>query len=214
MPNTPPTTPINSICVFAGAGIPQNPTLLADAEAIGGMLAKHRLGMIYGAGQRGMMGAVAKGALDGGGHVHGIIPRFLLKQEASELNLADPDITQLTITKTMHGRKQRMYDLATAFLVLPGGYGTMEEMLEVITWCQLKVHSKPVYIYNRSGFWSPMHAMFALAHQEGFINDSQITLPRMLDNLAAVAKMMTEITLAPPPKTEATTETLDTLSHI
>ncbi|MCG8622933.1 MAG: TIGR00730 family Rossman fold protein [Proteobacteria bacterium] len=207
-------TSMNSICVFAGAGIPQNPSLMADAEAIGNMLAKHGLGMIYGAGQRGMMGAVAKGALDRGGHVHGIIPRFLLKQEASTLNLADPDISQLTITKTMHGRKQRMYDLASAFLVLPGGYGTMEEMLEVITWCQLKVHSKPVYIYNRSGFWSPMHAMFVAAHQEGFISDTQISLPRMLNTMDEVEKMMAEITRTPPPKIKTTGETLDTLSHI
>ena len=198
-----------SMCVFAGAGMPSTPRLMEDAETIGGMLAKHRLGMIYGAGQTGMMGAVARGVLDGGGHVHGIIPEFLLQQEGG----SKPNISQLTITKTMHGRKQRMYDLASGFLVLPGGYGTMEEMLETITWCQLQVHNKPVYIYNASGFWSPMHAMFAAAHQEGFISHAQITLPIMLESLAEVAGVLANIAATPSPEVAAG-QTLDTFARI
>ena len=171
--------------------MPRDKRLLDQAHAIGQAVAAAGLGLIYGGGQGGMMGAIAKAVLGEGGYVHGITPRFLLDNEGVLKGLSE-----LTITDTMHDRKQRMYDLAAAFLVLPGGYGTMEEMLEVITWCQLQVHSKPVYIFNEGGFWSPMLAMFEAAHAGGFIHASHMKLPRELATVAEVVAALEELAAA------------------
>jgi len=143
-----------NICVFSGSSASTPPDLMVMAEQIGTMIATRGFGMVYGGGSTGMMGASARGAVSHGGRVHGIIPRFL-----QNLEVANHDISQLTITENMHQRKQMMYTESDAFIVLPGGFGTMEEMLEVLTWCQLKVINKPIYLFNPNELWNDMLAV-------------------------------------------------------
>ncbi|MDA0308551.1 MAG: TIGR00730 family Rossman fold protein [Proteobacteria bacterium] len=177
-----------NICVFSGSSASTPPDLMVMAEQIGTMIATRGFGMVYGGGSTGMMGASARGAVSHGGRVHGIIPRFL-----QNLEVANHDISQLTITENMHQRKQMMYTESDAFIVLPGGFGTMEEMLEVLTWCQLKVINKPIYLFNPNGFWNDMLAMFQHAAQHGFIRANHITLVHHLDTVDDVADVLDKL---------------------
>ncbi len=177
-----------NICVFSGSSASSPPDLIEMAEQIGTMIASRGFGMVYGGGSTGMMGASARGAVSHGGRVHGIIPRFL-----QNLEVANHDISQLTITENMHQRKQMMYTVSDAFIVLPGGFGTMEEMLEVLTWCQLKVINKPIYLFNPNGFWNDMLAMFHHAAQHGFIRANHITLVHHLDTVDDVADVLDKL---------------------
>ena len=177
-----------NICVFSGSSAATSPELLAMAERIGAMIAARHMGFIYVGGSTGMMGASASGALSHGGNVHGIIPRFL-----QNLEVANEDISKLTITENMHQRKQMMYEEADAFIVLPGGFGTMEEMIEVLTWCQLKVISKPIFIFNPDGYWDHMLAMFAHASRSGFIHPQHLLLFKPLSSLNDVADALDQI---------------------
>ena len=155
------------------------------------MIASRGFGMVYGGGSTGMMGASARGAVNHGGKVHGIIPKFL-----QNLEVANHDISQLTITENMHQRKQMMYSESQAFIVLPGGFGTMEEMLEVLTWCQLKVINKPIYLFNPNGFWNDMLAMFHNAAEHGFIRANHLSLVHHLDSVDDVADVLDKLLLA------------------
>jgi len=177
-----------NICVFSGSSASTPPDLMVMAEQIGTMIATRGFGMVYGGGSTGMMGASARGAVSHGGRVHGIIPRFL-----QNLEVANHDISQLTITENMHQRKQMMYTESDAFIVLPGGFGTMEEMLEVLTWCQLKVINKPIYLFNPNGFWNDMLAMFQHAAKHGFIRANHITLVHHLDTVDDVADVLDKL---------------------
>jgi uncharacterized protein (TIGR00730 family) len=180
-----------NICVFSGSSASSPPELLVMAEQIGAMIATRGFGMVYGGGSSGMMGASAKGAIAHGGSVHGIIPRFL-----QNLEITNHDISQLTITENMHQRKQMMYTESDAFIVLPGGFGTMEEMLEVLTWCQLKVINKPVYLFNPNGFWNNLLAMFNHASDQGFIRSNHMALVHHLDTVDDIADVLDQLLLA------------------
>lgn len=180
-----------NICVFSGSSASSSPELLVMAEQIGTMIATRGFGMVYGGGSTGMMGASAKGAITHGGSVHGIIPRFL-----QNLEVTNHDISQLTITETMHQRKQMMYTESHAFIILPGGFGTMEEMLEVLTWCQLKVINKPVYLFNPNGFWNHLLAMFNHASDHGFIRPNHMGLVHHLDTVDDIADVLDQLLLA------------------
>ena len=180
-----------NICVFSGSSASSPPELLVMAEQIGTMIAPRGFGMVYGGGSTGMMGASAKGAVTHGGSVHGIIPRFL-----QNLEVTNHDISQLTITETMHQRKQMMYTESHAFIILPGGFGTMEEMLEVLTWCQLKVINKPVYLFNPNGFWNNLLAMFNHASDHGFIRPNHMGLVHHLDTVDDIADVLDQLLLA------------------
>jgi len=174
-----------NICVFSGSSASSPPDLIEMAEQIGTMIASRGFGMVYGGGSTGMMGASARGAVNHSGKVHGIIPRFL-----QNLEVTNNDISQLTITENMHQRKQMMYSESDAFIVLPGGFGTMEEMLEVLTWCQLKVINKPIYLFNPNGFWDDMLAMFQKAANHGFIRANHMALVHHLDTVDDVADVL------------------------
>jgi len=174
-----------NICVFSGSSASSPPDLIEMAEQIGTMIASRGFGMVYGGGSTGMMGASALGAINHSGKVHGIIPRFL-----QNLEVTNHDISQLTITENMHQRKQMMYSESDAFIVLPGGFGTMEEMLEVLTWCQLKVINKPIYLFNPNGFWDDMLAMFQKAAKHGFIRANHMALVHHLDTVDDVADVL------------------------
>jgi uncharacterized protein (TIGR00730 family) len=142
---------VRRIAVFAGSSDGNDPRYAELAGRVGGELGRRGLGVVYGGGRAGLMGALAQGALDEGGEVIGVIPRSMVDRE-----LAHIDLTELHVCDTMHERKAMMADRVDAFLALPGGLGTLEEIFEVWTWRQLGFHHKPVGFLNADGFWTPL----------------------------------------------------------
>ena len=153
--------PLNNIAVFCASAMGSDPIYRATAEELGRALAARNIGLIYGGAKVGLMHAVAKASLDNGGRVVGIIPHVLV-----DLEVADHSITELHVVDTMHTRKALMGEKADAFLVLPGGFGTMEEMFEVLAWQTLRLHDKPVLLLNTNGFYGTLLAWIdhAVAH--------------------------------------------------
>lgn len=180
------------ICVFAGASKGHDAELPEIVRRIGGMAAAREIGIVYGGGRTGLMGALAGSTLEAGGYVHGVIPQFL-----STLEIAHEGLNELNITDDMHQRKQIMYGESDAFLALPGGYGTMEEVMEIITWRQLKLHNKPIFLFNYQGFWSNLMAMWSHASEQGFINPIQLGLADSLETLDDVADCFDRLKAAP-----------------
>jgi uncharacterized protein (TIGR00730 family) len=144
---------LRSVCVFCGSSAPADARYRDAARALGGLLARRGIGLVYGAGSTGLMGELADAALRGGGQVTGVIPVGLFAREAGHTGL-----TELREVASMHERKQLMYDLADGFIALPGGLGTLEELAEAATWSQLGLHSKPVVLLDVNGFWEPLMA--------------------------------------------------------
>lgn len=180
--------PKHNICVFAGASRGHDAQLHDIVTKIGGMIAARQIGLVYGGGRTGLMRTIADGVLHAGGYVHGVIPHFL-----ANLEVAHRQINKLTTTETMHERKDIMFECSDAFLVLPGGFGTMEEALEIITWRQLKVHNKPILLFNHTGFWDSLITMWADASTAGFINPHQLKLVHSLQDIDAVADALDQI---------------------
>jgi uncharacterized protein (TIGR00730 family) len=165
-PSTP--QPSKSIAVFCASANGANSAYRAAAEDLGRALAQRGLGLIYGGGNTGLMGAVADAALAAGGHVVGVIPHILV-----DLEVAHQGITELHVTDTMHTRKALMAERADAFLILPGGYGTFEEMFEVLAWQTLKLHSKPVVLFNVAGFYDAMLTFLDVCDREGMLRGNR-----------------------------------------
>lgn len=155
---------ISSICVYCGASDGADPAHLAAATELGEALAAANIRLIYGGGSLGLMGAVANGVLRAGGQATGIIPRFLADREVMHKG-----VTDLIVTADMHERKRLMFEKAEAFVALPGGIGTLEELIEMMTWSQLGQHKKPILLANIGGFWEHLSALLAHMHQSGFI---------------------------------------------
>jgi uncharacterized protein (TIGR00730 family) len=151
---------ITKICVYCGSGGGTDPAFVESAKALGKVLAKNGIGLVYGGGDTGMMGTVAKAVRDNGGDVTGIIPEFLLTMERQ--GRGGPG---LIVTRDMHERKRTMFEMADAFVALPGGVGTLEEIVEQMTWAQLGRHKKPILLANINGFWQPLCAL--LDHMRG-----------------------------------------------
>ena len=149
---------LKRICVYCGSGPGSDPAFVAAARALGAILADNGIGLVYGGGSVGLMGELANAVLDRGGKVIGIIPTFLQNREH-----ANPR-GELIVTRDMHERKQRMFDEADAFVALPGGVGTLEEVVEQMTWAQLGRHEKPILLANIKKFWDPLCAL--LDHME------------------------------------------------
>ena len=158
---------IKTVCVYCGSGPGTNPRFIEAATAFGKALAENDVGLVYGGGSIGLMGAVAKATLDHGGTVTGIIPDFLTKRE-NALGSAQ----ELIVTHDMHERKRLMFERSDAFVALPGGIGTLEELVEQMTWQQLGRHSKPVLLANIDGFWEPLIALLAHMRSTEFIRPS------------------------------------------
>lgn len=158
-----------NFCIFGGAAKGSSDQFVADAETLGRMLAARGHNLVYGGGRTGIMGAVSRSALDSGGHVHGIIPHFL-----ESLEIGNQQVQKLEIVKDMHERKAKMYDQADGFIVLPGGLGTMDEWMEVMTWKQLGLLSGPVFVMNTDCFWQSMLDMLEHANQSGFVHSKGI----------------------------------------
>ena len=155
---------IRSVCVYCGSGPGTEPAYLEAAREFGRLLAADGVGLVYGGGSRGLMGAVATSVLDHGGHVTGIIPEFLESREHT-LRRAQ----EVIVTPDMHVRKQTMFDKADAFVALPGGIGTLEELVEQLTWAQLGRHKKPILIVNVAGFWDPLCVLLEHMRRTQFI---------------------------------------------
>jgi len=157
-------TDLKRICVFCGSNTGSRPAYRQAALQLGALLAKQGLGLVYGGGNVGLMGVLANAVLEAGGEVIGVIPQSLVDKE-----LAHHGVTQLRVTESMHERKQTMFDLSDGVMALPGGFGTLDEFFEIVTWLQLGYHAKPVGMLNVEGFWDPMLVTFAHAVGEGFL---------------------------------------------
>ena len=157
-----------SVAVYCASAEGARPEYRVAAEALGRTLAERGFGLIYGGGRVGLMGAVADGALAAGGHVVGVIPHVLVDHE-----IAHQGITELHVTSTMHTRKAMMAERADAFFILPGGYGTFEEMFEVLAWQTLKIHSKPVVLLNIAGFYDRMLEFLDVCDREGMLRGNR-----------------------------------------
>lgn len=160
---TPPKL-IQNICVYCGSGHGANPVYTEAARTLGRSLAANDIGLVYGGGSLGLMGEVARSTLDAGGRVTGIIPEFLSEKEKM---LTDAD--ELIVTKDMHERKQLMFLKSDAFVALPGGIGTLEELVEQLTWSQLGRHEKPIIVADIAGFWSPFLNLLRHMKDDAFI---------------------------------------------
>jgi uncharacterized protein (TIGR00730 family) len=153
-----------SVCVFCGSSTGRDPAYVAAARALGTMLACERIRLVYGGGHVGMMGALSDAVMKAGGKVLGIIPEFLVAREH-----ADEGGNELRIVRDMHERKRAMVEESDAFIALPGGVGTLEELVEQITWLQLDRHKKPVLLANIEGYWDPLIALFQHMLKEQFL---------------------------------------------
>jgi uncharacterized protein (TIGR00730 family) len=174
------------ICVFAGSSVGVRPTYAASARELGIALAARGIGLVYGGGSVGLMGEIADAALAGGAEVIGVIPRPLATRE-----LAHTGLTTMHVVESMHERKALMASLVDGFIALPGGLGTLEETLEVLTWSQLGIHRKPVGVLNVDGYYDGLIAFLGEAVREGFVRREYLDLflfgwhPReLLDELA------------------------------
>lgn len=175
---------IRSICVYCGSSRGQGDIYMEAGYQLGRSIAGAGLRLVYGGGNKGIMGAVAKGTMDAGGPVTGIIPRFLMNREATETALTQLDET--IVTENMHQRKHAMFEKSDAFVALPGGIGTLEEVIEIMTWAQLGRHKKPIVFGNVNGFWNPMMTLLDHMRGEGFVHTGHLVQPLMIDDVAAI----------------------------
>ncbi len=178
--------PLN-ICVFCGSGTGRNPAYAEAARALGTALADAGVGLVYGGGSLGLMGEIARAVLAGGGHVTGIIPGFL---SVKEKMLAEVD--ELIVTEDMHERKRLMFERSDAFVALPGGIGTLEELVEQLTWSQLGRHTKPIILANIDRFWDPLIGLLDHMRTEAFIRPGLEVGFVVVDSADAVVPAVTE----------------------
>ena len=170
-------TKITSLCVFCGSKNGDDPAHKAAAERLGELMAERGVRLVYGGGSIGLMGALSDAVLSCGGKVIGVIPEFL-----KDLEVGSDDVTEQIVTASMHERKNRMFELSDGFVVLPGGLGTLDETLEIITWKQLQVHAKPVVILNSGGYWAPFEALVQQTIDGGFAHPAVAELYTVVDS--------------------------------
>ena len=180
---------IRSVCVYCGSGPGANPRFIEAAKSFGKLLADNNISLVYGGGSIGLMGAVAQSVLAHGGKVTGVIPEFLVAREH-----AMTEAHELIVTPDMHKRKQIMFDRADAFVALPGGIGTLEELVEQMTWQQLGRHTKPVLLANIDGFWEPFLKLIDHMRDMAFIRAglsvNLLTVERVSDILPKLSAAM------------------------
>ena len=180
-------SPAFSICVYCGSRSGLNPAYAAAAAQVGHWIGSHGGQLVYGGGKSGLMGIVADAALQSGARVVGVIPKALVEKE-----WAHQGCTELYIVYTMHDRKRMMAERADAFLALPGGIGTFEELFEVWTWRQLGYHDKPIGILNVAGYYDRMMEFLALSVTEQFLGDWQMTLVRSSDQYKVLLEFLVQ----------------------
>ncbi|MEM9224653.1 MAG: TIGR00730 family Rossman fold protein [Pseudomonadota bacterium] len=173
---------IRSICVYCGSSEGHDPTFAAAADELGHRIANAGLTLVYGGGSIGLMGRIARAVLADGGRVTGVIPQFLHDREVMLR-----EVTELIVTEDMHERKRTMFDRADGFVALPGGVGTLEELVEMMTWSQLGRHEKPIVLANVAGFWDPLVELLAHMIDAGFIPQQWDV---SYDNVASVSDVI------------------------
>ena len=184
------------LCVYCGSGSGKDPRFQAAAESLGRAMAEAQIGLVYGGGGNGLMGTVAQSVRDYGGHVTGIIPASLL-----EIENALESINERFVTNGFHERKMLMFNLSDGFVALPGGVGTLEELVEQLTWTQLGHHDKPVFIVNTGGYWDLLLQLFERMREEGFIRKELHTPYIVIDDVEQVVPAF--LKRRPPRKTTA-----------
>ena len=168
---------MKNICVFCGSSPGLDPQFMELAKVVGALIAESGCGLVYGGGKVGLMGAVADAVLAKKQEVIGVIPKSLMSAE-----VAHTGVSKLHVVESMHDRKKLMYDLSDAFLILPGGMGTLDEMFEIITWAQLKYHNKPIYLLNEFGFYNSLIEFVNFSSEQGFIKPQHLGLFKVVDN--------------------------------
>lgn len=175
---------LHRVAVYCGSANGNNPAFLAEAVALGEAIAAAGMGLVYGGASVGLMGAVADAALGGGSEVIGVLPEVLAGRE-----IAHNGLTRLELVPTMHERKARMAALADAFLVLPGGYGTLDELLEAVTWAQLRLHRKPCILINTAGYWEGLLRFLDSTVTAGFLKQKNRELLLVAANAAEAVRL-------------------------
>ena len=185
-------TEIKSICVFCGSSSAVAEIHKDAARRFGAILAENGVRLIYGGGRVGLMGLVADGAAQAGGEVIGVIPDFL-----ERIEVGNREISELVVTDSMHARKAKMYELADAFVTLPGGLGSLDETFEVITWTQLKLSAKPFVVVDIDGYWQPLLALIDHVIAAGFARPANRDILQVVDDVEAVLPALRAIERAP-----------------
>ncbi|TPW32020.1 LOG family protein [Pararhizobium mangrovi] len=175
---------LRSVCVYCGSQAGTDAAYIAAGRVLGNAIAMAGLRLVYGGGTRGVMGALAESVVAGGGKVTGIIPEFLIDREATRNELGHLD--ELVVTDDMHARKHAMFERSDAFVSLPGGIGTLEEIVEIMTWAQLGRHTKPMLFANVNGFWNPMLTLLEHMAEAGFIHTAHLVKPIVVDEAEAI----------------------------
>ncbi len=202
-PTTPPSPPVpscatprRSVCVYCGSRLGAEPEYEAAARELGRQIGERGWRLVYGGGRVGLMGIVADATLQAGGDVLGVIPEHLLKMEVGHGAL-----TELRVVQTMHERKQIMAESADAFVALPGGLGTLEELFEVWTWQHLGFHDKPVVLLDTARYWQPLLDFVGHMETEGFISEQQAQLAQVHSDPGSLMEALTEVFSRPHPTT-------------
>lgn len=177
---------MKKMAVFCGSSKGVKSSYCEEARKIGKLFLRHHWGLVYGGASVGVMGAIADSMLEGKGEVWGVIPQSLVEWE-----VAHQGLQRLEIVDSMHQRKQRMYDLSDAFLAIPGGMGTLDELCEIVTWAQLRYHQKPVYIYNHEGFFEHLWKHLEHCVQEGFLSAQHLKLMTFIQSFEELENVLT-----------------------
>ena len=188
MPDARMNRKVKRICVYCGSGSGEDTVFVTAARTLGRALATSGIGLVFGGGSIGLMGEVAQATLQTGGHVTGVIPEFLKQRE-----LALDGISELIVTSSMHERKQLMFEKSDAFVALPGGVGTLEELVEQLTWAQLGQHSKPIVLLNINDFWQPLLTLFDHMRAENFIRAGLQVAPAVVASAEEIVPVILDL---------------------
>lgn len=186
---------MKSIAVFCGASMGNDNTIISEAYALGKTLAQQNITLVYGAAKIGIMGTVANGALENNGKVVGVIPDFLKTKE-----IVSEGLTELIVTNNMHDRKVKLYEKSDGFIVIPGGFGTMDEFFEISTWGQLGLHTKPIGILNTSGYYNALISQFKTMVEKGFLKQENLDAVVVDNTIDGLLEKMNNYVPLPAPK--------------
>ena len=193
-------TEIRSLCVLCGSREGDDPAYREAAIRLGTLMARRGVRLVYGGGSIGLMGVIADAVLAAGGDAIGVIPDFLVRYEVGHRRL-----TELIITGSMHDRKRQMFEMADAFVVLPGGLGTLDETFEIVTWKQIRLHDSPIVVLDAGGYWAPLRALIEATIAAGFAHASA---GELLSFVATPEEVLQVLAAAPAPKEEVITSHL------
>ena len=193
-------TKIRSLCVLCGSREGFDPKYRDAASCLGRLIAEQGVRLVFGGGSIGLMGIIADAALDAGGEVFGVIPKFLMKYEIDHGRL-----TELVVTESMHDRKRKMFEMSDGFVVLPGGLGTLDETFEIVTWKQLRLHSRPIVVLDVGGYWSSLRPLIAGIIDGGFAHQA---VSELITLVSSPEEVFAALEAAPEPKEEVLTSHL------